>query len=237
MKTILVLFILFSISASGQSKLEISHLTGNFYIYTTYKDFNGAPFPSNSMYVVTNDGVVMIDTPWDSTQFQPLLDSIERRHNKKVVMCIATHFHDDRTAGFDFLKSKGIQTWSSRNTFELCKKENNSQAEFTFANDTTFTVGGLTFNTFYPGEGHTSDNIVVWFPHEKVLYGGCFVKSTEATGLGNIEDANVAEWANSIRRVMKEFPGLAYIIPGHNGWKSNASLKHTLRLLQLENKR
>jgi glyoxylase-like metal-dependent hydrolase (beta-lactamase superfamily II) len=234
---LLLLYSFAGFSQNGHSKLEISHLTGNLYVYTTYHDYEGSPVPSNSMYVVTDDGVVMIDTPWDSTQFHPLLDSIEARHNKKVVMCVATHFHDDRTGGFDFLRSKGIQTWSSKKTLELCAKEHKPQAEFTFANDTTFNVGGLRFSTFYPGEGHSSDNIVVWFPHEKLLYGGCFVKSTDATNLGNTSDANLNEWANSVRAVIKEFPHPVYVIPGHNGWQSNASLKHTLKLLRLKDKK
>src|SRR3954468_16782828 len=81
--------------AQGASpKLSISHLTGNFYIYTTYKNINGSPFPSNSAYLVTDEGIVLFDTPWDTTQFQPLLDSIYARHQKKPVLCIATHYHD-----------------------------------------------------------------------------------------------------------------------------------------------
>jgi hypothetical protein len=38
------------------------------------------------MYLVTNQGVVLFDTPWDSTQFQQLLDSIKIKHGKDVVM-------------------------------------------------------------------------------------------------------------------------------------------------------
>ena len=151
-------------SNSPVNYLQISHLTGDYYIFTTYKPINGKPFPSNGMYLVTDEGVVLFDTPWDTTQFQPLLDSIEERHGKKVVMCISTHFHDDRTAGLDFLKSKGIKTFSSKQTFDLCKENNEKQAEFYFNGDTTFTFGNHTFETYYPGEGHTKDNIVIWCP-------------------------------------------------------------------------
>ncbi len=54
------------------------------------------------MYLVTDSGAVLIDTPWDASQTKPLLDSIVKRHNKKVVVCITTHFHDDRTSGLGF---------------------------------------------------------------------------------------------------------------------------------------
>src|SRR5690606_2489961 len=117
--------------------LEIKHLTGDFYIYTTYHDFEGTPFPSNSMYLITDDGAVLFDTPWDSTQFQPLLDSIRSKHSKEVVLCIATHFHADRTAGLTYYRSKGIETYTSAFTFELSKENGEPTAEHQFSQDTT----------------------------------------------------------------------------------------------------
>lgn len=212
--------------------LKISHLTGDYYIFTTYKPFNGKPFPSNGMYCVTDNGVVMFDTPWDTTQFQPLLDSIATRHNKKVVVCIATHFHDDRTAGLAFFNSNGIKTYSSKQTLDLCKIKKEKQAEFYFTKDTTFTIGNHTFQTYYPGEGHTKDNIVIWCNDAKILYGGCLVKSTENNGLGNIADANLNEWTIAIKNVMKKYSKPSFVIPGHFGWTSNEGLQHTLKLLK-----
>ncbi|MDD8018051.1 MAG: BlaB/IND/MUS family subclass B1 metallo-beta-lactamase, partial [Bacteroidota bacterium] len=214
MKTsLLILSIVIVLSSSidlfGQGRtrsLEISHLTGNFYVYTTYKEYEGALIPSNSMYVVTDKGVVLFDTPWDSTQFQPLLDSIQQRYNKKVVLLIATHFHDDRTAGLNFFNQKGIATYTSKQTFDLCKMHNKNHSKYYFTKDTTFIIGNHTFQTYYPGEGHTADNIVIWCDAEKILYGGCLVKSTENFSLGNIEDANLSRWPASIKNIMTRFP-------------------------------
>ena len=89
-------------------KLKISHLTGDFYIYTTYNTYEGNQTPANGMYLLTDVGVVLFDTPWDTTQFQPLLDSIKFRHEKNVTMCIATHWHSDKTEGLEYYKQKGI---------------------------------------------------------------------------------------------------------------------------------
>ncbi len=231
MRITVILTLFFALSGFGQNPLQITALTGDFYVYTTYKDFGGQPFPSNSLYVVTDAGVVLIDTPWDEKQFQPLLDSIQKRHAKPVVLCIATHFHDDRTAGLNFLREKGIKTFTSKKTAGLCKKHNGNAPEFSFAKDTVFTVGNHTFETFYPGAGHSPDNIVVWFAKEKVLYGGCFVKSTENSSLGNIADADLAAWPGSLQKTMKKFKNPEFVIPGHFGWKDKQSLHHTLRLL------
>jgi glyoxylase-like metal-dependent hydrolase (beta-lactamase superfamily II) len=227
---------LFSIScASGQTPnpgLIISHLTGDFYVYTTFGLYKGNPVPSNSMYMVTSDGVVLFDTPWDSTQFKPLLDSIKIKHDKKVIMCISTHFHADRTAGLEYYRSMGIRTYTSKRTDELSKKKHEKRAEFLIYKDTLFRVGQHSFQTFFGGQGHTPDNIVIWFDREKILYGGCLVKSTEAEDLGNLSDANVKNWTATIMKIQHTFNNPGYIIPGHGDWSSKESLTHTLDLIK-----
>ncbi len=93
--------------ASRRKIIEDLHLTEEFHIYTTYSNCNGQPFPSNSIYVATTEGVVLIDTPWDAAQFQPLLNSNQRRHGQEVVLCIATHFRADRKTGARTLSYQG----------------------------------------------------------------------------------------------------------------------------------
>ncbi|NUY80925.1 BlaB/IND/MUS family subclass B1 metallo-beta-lactamase [Flavobacterium sp. MAH-1] len=227
------LLLLLGLCCFAQNKpLEIYQLTKNTYVYTTYKNLDGNPFPSNGLYVVTDSGVALIDTPWDETQFQPLLDSIEKKHKQKVVLCISTHSHADRTAGLEYFRKKGIKTYSSVATKKLCIKNNEKQAEFTFSRDTIFKVGGRLIQTFYPGEGHTPDNIMIWMPESKVLYGGCFVKSIENSSLGNIADANLTEWPKSIRKAQKRFPDALTVIPGHFKWSGREALQHTIQLLE-----
>lgn len=214
-----------------RSSLEISPLTRDCYVFTTYGDpGDGSKFPANGMYVLTGEGVVLIDTPWDSTQYQPLLDSIYTRHHQRVVLNIATHFHADRTAGLAYYKTKGIKTYSSKLTYDLCKKKNEPQAEFYFTKDTVFKVGHTNVATYYPGEGHAPDNIVVWMDKYNVLFGGCFVKSTETDNIGNLSDANVPEWITSVHKVIQKYPQARYVIPGHLGWKTSG-LMHTLDIV------
>jgi glyoxylase-like metal-dependent hydrolase (beta-lactamase superfamily II) len=212
--------------------LKITHLTGDFYIYTTYNIYKGSPVPANGLYLVTNNGVAMIDTPWDSTQFQPLLDSIEYRHHKKVVLCIATHFHEDRTAGLEFYSHQGIKTYTTTQTDSICKKTNKKRAAFLLTKDSTFKLGQYRFQTFYGGQGHSPDNIVIWFEQAKILYGGCLIKSTEATDLGNLSDANVGAWTATLKKIQRTFQHPHFIIPGHDDWTSNQSLNHTLQLVK-----
>lgn len=232
----IILAIIFSFSFSqifGQTadvKLKISHLSGNFYIYTTYNTYEESQVPANGMYLVTNNGVVMFDTPWDTTQFQPLLDSIKVKHQKSVVMCVATHWHSDKTAGLEYYRQQGIKTFTTVLTDELSKKNNKKRAEFLMTKDTVFNIASYSFETYYPGEGHTADNIVIWFSKEKILYGGCLIKGADAENLGYLGDANETEYVTTLKKVQKNYPDPNYIIISHSDWNNIHSLKHSIKL-------
>jgi metallo-beta-lactamase class B len=210
------------------SNLQITHLTGDFYIYTTYSLYKGDKIPANGMYLVTSKGVVLFDTPWDTTQFQPLLDSIKLKHNKRVALCIATHFHDDRTARLEYYRQQGIKTYTTVLTDELSKKNNKKRAEFLIAKDTVFSIGKYSFETYYPGQGHASDNIIIWFEKQKILYGACLIKSVVDDDLGYLGDANKTEYASTIKNVQKKCQQPKYVIVGHGDWTNAKSLEHTL---------
>jgi metallo-beta-lactamase class B len=213
-----------------EAKLKISPLTGNFFIYTTYSTYQDSQVPANGMYLVTDSGVVLFDTPWDTTQFQQLLDSIKFKHNKTVLMCIATHWHSDRTAGLEYYQQQGIKTYTTSFTDELSKKNNKKRAEFLLANDTTFNVKPYSFETYYPGQAHTLDNISVWFKKEKILYAGCLIKGVEAENLGYMGDANEVAYFSTLKNVQKKCRQPKFIIISHSDWNNINSLKHSIKL-------
>ena len=144
-----------SFAQAQKPKLQISHLTANFYVFTTYNLYKGNSVSANGMYLVTNSGVVMFDSPWDTTQFQPLLDSIKAKHNKVVVICIATHSHKDKTAGLEFLKERGVKTFTTKQTDDISKRKGEKRAAFLMEKDTVFSVGQYKFQTYWAGQGHT----------------------------------------------------------------------------------
>jgi len=231
----IILFLVIASNSFAQSKnspLQISHLTGDFYVYKTFNDYNGVKISANALYLVTDKGVVLFDAPWDKTQFEPLIDSIKTKHNKDIVMVFATHSHDDRAGGLDFYRKKGIKTYSGNLTDKILKEKKEPRAEFVLPNDTTFTVGNHKFEVYYPGKGHAPDNIVVWFNKEKILYGACFIKSAEAEDLGYLGDSDVKEWEKSIKKVQSKFKNPTYVIPGHEGGTTSKSINHTLKLVQ-----
>ncbi|GAA4343865.1 subclass B1 metallo-beta-lactamase [Flaviaesturariibacter amylovorans] len=234
MRTIAIILLLLLSSAvvRAQEALTISRLTGDFYVYATYSTYQGKRISANGMYLLTSEGAVLFDTPWDTTQFQPLLDSIRARHGQRVRFCIATHFHADRTGGLEYYRSRGVATYTTRMTDSLSARRGMKRAEHLLHGDSSFTVGSYRFRVIYPGPGHAPDNIVIWFPRERVLYGGCLIKSVADSDLGNLGDASRSRYAGTVRAVLAACPSARYVVTGHNSWQDPRSLRHTLRLAE-----
>ncbi len=213
--------------------LLIQQLNEKLYVYTTYQDFQGDLVSANALYLITEEGVILFDTPWDSTQYQPLLDSIQQKHNLPVIGVYATHWHDDRAGGFAFYNKRGIPTYATTLTNELLTTNKKATATHIVTPGKMITVGGEKFQMDFFGAGHSLDNTVIWFPTYRILQGGCFIKSAEATDLGFTGDGDVKQWKPSLARLVAHYPNIELVIPGHASWEKADHIKATNLLLDM----
>lgn len=236
---ILFFFILLTGFVQAQSslkpKLIVTPIHDRVYVHTTYGVYQKNSIPSNGLIIKTNDGIVLVDTGWDTKDdtdnTRQLLQWIADTLRQPVRLCIVTHAHEDRVGGISELRKAGIRVISTPLTAQKSVKLGYEAPEGILPTDTTLTIGQVPIRCYFPGEGHTSDNIVVWLPNQQILHGGCFVKSVATFGMGNIADANLNEWGNSVRRVIAQFGTAKIVIPGHEEWSDTQALEHTLRLL------
>ncbi len=124
-------------------------------------------------------------------------------------------------AAWDNSQTEQLLKWiNSKLTADRAEKDGFPRPESIVPlSDSSFRIGKTNIETFYPGKGHSPDNIVVWLPDQKILFGGCLVKSTESEGLGNIADASLGEWPATIQKLVKKYSEASLVIPGHLGWK------------------
>ena len=92
--------------------------------------------------------------------------------------------------------------------------------------------GGIHYEVLYPGPGHTRDNIVVYYPDAKVLFGGCLIRPGGSDNLGNTADADVVHWAEAVRNVAAAFPDAEIVIPSHGPMGGRELLDHTIALAE-----
>jgi metallo-beta-lactamase class B len=84
----------------------------------------------------------------------------------------------------------------------------------------------------YFGPAHTPDNIVVYLPDDRVLFGGCMVKSMASMNAGNTQDADMRNWPKAISGLLGKYRDATQVVPGHGEPGGLELLHHTLDLLK-----
>jgi metallo-beta-lactamase class B len=186
--------------------------------------------PANSLVVSLPGGPLLVDPPWGDAQTEKVLDWAQRTLGRPVAGAISTHSHEDRTGGVAVLQKRGISAGALRLTAELTRTAGKAAPEALFDSGAFADPRG--FEAFHPGAGHAPDTIVVWFPKQHVLFGGCLVKSEESTDLGFVGDADLAHWPVAIRAVRDRYPDAAIVVPGHGAPGTRRALERTLELLK-----
>lgn len=239
MRSLFVTLLLLTISASSAvagdalPALKIQKLTDSVYLHTSYKVVDGFGLvDSNGLLVLVGNDAYIIDTPWSAEDTEKLLAWIKGR-GLIAKGSVSTHFHDDRTAGIAALNDNSIPTYASSLTNDLLEKAGKAQASNTFDNSRSFWLVKDEIEVFYPGPGHSEDNVVVWLPKHATLLGGCFVRAAESSGLGNVSDAFISQWPRSAEKLQAKYPDARLVIPGH-GQVADASLLEHTRALALE---
>lgn len=217
--------------AADPSKIEIQQISPNTWTHTSYSTINVYTTDSHGLIVETPSGIVLIDTCWNVEQTASLIRNINSKFHLPIILAIITHAHQDRIGGIEALLNNNIRTISTSLTARKAAIAGYMKPSPDLDPKLTqLEFNGFRIEVFYPGPGHTEDNIVVWIPSDHVLFGGCLVKALENVSLGNVADANTEKWASSIQNLQIRYPNANIVVPGHGRIGSTDLLLHTIKL-------
>ena len=236
-KYFIVLLLLFPVCASGQHSdtirinkdIQLIQLKDSFFLHVTTDYFEGfGMVSSNGLIVIRNGNALMIDTPMDEIKTTAILDYLRDSMYTTVTVFIPGHWHNDCIGGLAELHRRNVFSIANEMTRAECIKRNLEVPKASFSKYLTWSFCGIPLECFYPGAGHSLDNIVVYFPEQKILFGGCLIKSAESTSIGNIADGDVEAWPKTLKKVQKKYPDAEIIIPGHGSVGSMELIEHTI---------
>jgi metallo-beta-lactamase class B len=240
-KILTILFILFQLAGNAQSatgkikvsdNIELTMLSPKAYLHVSVTEMIGfGKVSSNGLILVDNGQAFLFDTPANNEQTETLIDFIENSLNAKVVGFVPNHWHNDCMGGLEYLNKKGVKSYAHQKTIDTAIKEGLPFPEQGFLDTLSLKLNDIEIYCYYLGSGHSSDNIVVWVPSEKILFAGCMVKDKHSKTLGNLSEANIEEWRNTIQKVIDRFSTAEIVIPGHGQIGGKELLWHTQKLL------
>lgn len=213
-------------------QLKVERLTENTFVHISFLDTESSGrVECNGMIVIDDGEALIFDTPADNATSKELIEWVENELNSEVVGVIATHFHVDCIGGLQQFHQSEIPSYANNRTLELAKTETQILPKNGFKDYFEIQVGNKKVINVRLGEGHTQDNIISYFPDEKVLFGGCLIKSNGA-GKGNLADANIGEWSKTVQKVKSNYAEAEVIIPGHGKVGGLELLDYTIEMFE-----
>ncbi len=237
------LTIIAQLSAQNQQQITVNNdiqlirLQDSVFVHVTWENSEQhGRFPSNGLIFINSGEAVMVDTPMDSMKTRILTEYVEDKLNAKMTTLIIGHYHNDCMGGLEYMQTRGIKSVANAMTIDKCRELNLPVPSIGFRDSLAINLHGEKIICRYFGSGHTFDNITVWLPEQKILFGGCLVRSANSQGLGNLADAVVPEWDTTIMKVSGAYSDAKYVVPGHGEHGNTGLLTHTLQLLRLQKK-
>ena len=189
-------------------------------------------FISNAGFVITDDGVVVIDALGSPALGTALIESIRRLTTQPIRYLIVTHYHADHVYGLQAFKAIGatilahpegreyLNSDTAQRRLEASRQdifpwidENTrlvSADRWLDAADTSLRVGSFDFVIRHVGPAHTPEDLIVFVPKLGVLFAGDLVFRGRIPFVGQADSQN---WIASLGRLIELHPKV--IVPGH----------------------
>ena len=156
---------------------------------------------SNNAWLVTDEGVLVIDARQHPRRAEELLAAIRKTTDKPIKWVVNTHAHGDHYFGNAVFKREGATFIAHRDTAGMMKSHLGIEMkrrqgyfrqtrfdpsevklilpDITFDTRATITLGGRTVELLYMGPGQNPGDTLVHFPKERVIFtGGPFSKNS-----------------------------------------------------------
>ena len=224
------------------AELELEEIRSGVWIHTSYRNVEGfGRVLSNGLVVTSGDEALLVDTGWSSNSdlaTEEILDEVRRASGARVARSVFSHYHDDSVAGIKALRQRKVPTYATPITANFMEADGWGRPDSLLSLDDNGNVWTLPFGdhhieVFYPGPGHTVDNVVIYVPHARVLYGGCLIRPGGSKSLGNTADAYLKRWAGSVALVRDRYRDrVDIVVPSHGQPGGSELLDHTIELVE-----
>ena len=205
---------------------------------------------SNAGFLVTNDGVLVVDTRQHPRDGQDLIDRVRKITNKPIKWVINTHFHGDHHLGNPAFEAIGATIVAQRETATLMAKTFDKEIgrrgkffesrhydpnevrlvlpDLTFDSEITIRLGGREVRVFYLGPGQNPGDTFVLFPHDRAIYTpGAFAKRSWAN---TAFTPSVESWIALLNKVAA-MADVDKVLPAHGDVATRADVAEMAKFL------
>ena len=192
----------------------------------------GSEGRANAGFIVTREGVVVVDAEASPAAGETLLRTIRSITSRPIRWLVLTHHHPDHRFGAIVFRKAGARVIAHPDTRTLASEGGpdeevinwirvvglDAMRGFEFADtpdrpvtaSDTLRLGGRTIVVFSPGPGHTPGDLMVWLPAERVLFAGDILIED---GVTMMVDGSAPALLGALARIDSLAPRV--VVPGH----------------------
>ncbi len=237
MRVLLSLLLLFTLLRSAEYPNHVKEtlreiVPGIYGVFGVYEQvsYENRGFISNAYFVVTEEGVVVVDALSSYRLGRELVQTVRSVTDRPIRFTVVTHYHTDHFYGAGALREAGsvivahewaydyISQPSSENFLEARRKILREHLEGTemVAPDVTLTrdldihLGGITLQVRHFCKAHTPGDVILWIPERRILFSGDIVFDGRIPFLGS---GNSRGWLVCLEKILELDPDV--LLPGH----------------------
>ncbi len=177
---------------------------------------------ANSTFLVSEKGVLVVDTGLNAQEGRKLLDEIRKVSAAPVRWIVNTHYHPDHRGGNGVVGPDAIVISTA-----FTRTQAGSAApgyalnETVGSNGLTLYVGNHEVEIYAPGPAHTMGDLLVYFPDQHAIATGdlFLTNSCPAMDKGDLEN-----WIAALNQII--FMSVDYVVPGHFALAGKKELTH-----------
>ena len=151
-----------SLTPLGKKGYFLKQLAPNVYFFSTGT--------YNNLFVATQEGVVITDPIKGKGDL--LKKAIGEITNQPIRFMIYSHSHIDHIGDAHLFASDNVQIVAQVETGKALKKykdKNRPVPHINFGTNYSLSIGGITLELIYPGEGHDKGNSIIHIPSRKIV--------------------------------------------------------------------
>ncbi len=203
---------------------RVKELAPNVYSYEQLRAAGDESFTTVSMFVVTDEGVLVADGQGSGEETRRMIDEIAKITDQPITHVVVCSDHGDHTSGNSEFPSEATFYASSTSKATLERSANNPNRRGrgdapppaivvpteTVDDQLTLTMGGTEIQIHFLGRAHTGGDLHVYMPQERILF---MSESFLNRVFPAMRSAYPSEWVQVIDRA--ENMDVDTYIPGH----------------------
>ena len=174
--------------------------------------------PTSNVFMVTDEGIIMVDATCDGGGMEWLKEELDRRFGVPVKYVILSHDHEMHICGLQVFDDTAV-TVGHKNIREHIIREDRhtSVPDVVFEGDNLeIFLGGERAIVYYFGPLHSDNLVQVHFPDEGVMVATDLVRAGKSIGLPDYRDSNVNNMIDALWHLSK-LDNVDIVVPGHAG--------------------